>query len=337
MKPTVVDLCCGCGGLSKGFQMAGFHIIEGVDVDMDALTTFRLNHSEANWRKKDLLTMRLDDVPPCDVIIGGVPCPNFSIANRKGDFRVGLLLVLRFLEIVFHNKPKYWVMENVPPLKKILSIEGIKSVVLNAADYGVPQIRKRAFFGDFPTPKSTHSEKPHRTLDGRELKKWITVGEAISDLPLPVCYSKKLHPSKKQVDKMLRSRKPMDSDKPSHTCTSDDLLVWSHFYVNNLRSDDKWEKGNREIDVRKPSPVVVPRMRSEQVIADGAITHNHIKVGKQLRRLTVRECARLQSFPDDFIFYGSVSSQYSRQVGRAVPPLLAKAIALAIKSDLEAI
>jgi len=370
-QPTVVDFCCGAGGMSRGFSMAGFKVIEGLDINMDALTTFRINHPEANWRKKDLLTLKLDDVPPCTVIMGGVPCPNFSIANRKRDFRAGLVLVMKFLEIVFYNKPRYWIMENVPPLKKVLRIEGVKSVILNAANYGVPQLRKRVFYGDFPTPPPTHSELGQEDLTGRKMKKWVTVKEALSGLPPPLKYSKKLYPSPKQLERMLAFRKMMDLDKPSPVIkvddrsgdmTNDALLIWSHCYFDNLRKNDKWHKGEREVRHDEPSPTIVPRMRTEGVIVDGASECRHTKSshpfrrypvekplgaalhtegqryyhqqGRKRRRLTVRECTRLQSFPDDFIFHGSLSSQY-RQVGRAVPPLLAKAIGEAIKTDLE--
>lgn len=353
MKPRVLDIYCGAGGLSEGFKEAGFHIIEGIDNDMKPLTTFRENHKESNWLLKDVLKMHLDDFPPADVIVGGPPCPNFSVANKKRKPDKGMILIYRFLEIVAHNEPKFWVLENVPPLRHFLP-KYLKFVILNAADYGVPQIRKRIFVGNFPIPEPTHSKKPHTTLDGKQLKPWVSVREAIGDLPPPENATE--IPNHQCFDnigcsKLEHAQREVKLDKPSpaiHTKMRSSQHITA-FYRHPRFPDKKAifsvnEPSPTVRTVSRPPPKVMNRP-SCTIDADGYLRYGQrprdrhgkaqlLPIGyRRIRRLTVRECARLQSFPDSYVFFGSLSSQYA-QVGRAVPPLLAKAIALEIKKRL---
>jgi site-specific DNA-cytosine methylase len=142
MSKTVIDLFCGCGGFSEGFRQAGFKIILGIDIWMDALKSFKIN------QKCDVLRMDIKDVnllPECDVIIGSPPCVNFSSINLKREEEIGLVLIHEFERIIKINNPTIWIWENVPSVKKYYP----SASILNSWNFGLPQKRKRAFVSNF--------------------------------------------------------------------------------------------------------------------------------------------------------------------------------------------
>lgn len=196
-KPKVVDLFCGCGGLSQGFNDAGYDIILGIDKWQDAIETFNFNHKNSNGIVADLLTLspetvykneRIDNV---DVIIGGPPCQGFSIAGKRIVDDERNQLYKSFLHYVEFFKPRAFLMENVPNIMSIgkgaikeqiiIDFEKIgykiSNKILLASDYGVPQNRKRAFFVGLSDGSIFDFPKP-TTPDNK-----ITSMEAISDLP----------------------------------------------------------------------------------------------------------------------------------------------------------
>ncbi|MCD6163144.1 MAG: DNA cytosine methyltransferase [candidate division Zixibacteria bacterium] len=139
----VIDLFCGAGGFSEGFRQAGFEIILGVDNWGDAIETYAHN------QKCDVLESDIKDVtylPDCDIIIGSPPCQNFSSLNTKKNPCDGLKLIHEFERIVELNRPKYWVWENVEPVKRFYP----HASILNSWDFGLAQRRKRAFITSFP-------------------------------------------------------------------------------------------------------------------------------------------------------------------------------------------
>ena len=193
---NVIDLFCGCGGFSLGFERAGFNVLLGIDVWNDALNTFKHNHKNSDTLQADLSTLSPEQILPLlknqkiDVIIGGPPCQGFSVAGKRIVDDIRNKLYKNFVRFVEFFKPRAFVMENVP---NILSIGGgvvkesiikdfaklgysVEYKVLTASDYGVPQNRRRAFFVgflnghkfEFPTPLETEK---------------ITSSEALSDLP----------------------------------------------------------------------------------------------------------------------------------------------------------
>jgi len=154
---TVADLLCGCGGFSYGFDYAGFEIVYGLDNWDVACESFRQNFPKAEVVCQDALTLSADDIPSTDIIIGGPPCQQFSVANLKKSMDSSL--IEWFLKVVMEKEPEYWIMENVPLAKKVvleiakkLEIEIPKMVIYRMHEYGVPQIRKRLFCGRFPEP-----------------------------------------------------------------------------------------------------------------------------------------------------------------------------------------
>jgi site-specific DNA-cytosine methylase len=154
----VIDLFCGAGGFSEGFRQAGYEIVLGVDTWSDAIESFKVNQKSDGWIR-DIRDITI--LPDCDVIIGSPPCQCFSVANYKRrnnngnnlDIQ-GLELVHEFERIIKLNKPKYWVWENVEPIKKFYR----QAFIINSFDVGVPQKRRRAFVANFSFFRSTYSE-----------------------------------------------------------------------------------------------------------------------------------------------------------------------------------
>lgn len=214
MTLRVLDLFCGAGGASWGLHQAGLKVVLGVDCWSVALETHKANLPDCEVMEADLGTLDPLTLPKVDVVWGSPPCPNFSVANKKRDPKAGMVLVNRFLEIVDTLRPRFWVMENVPPVLDYLKIQGVRSAVLNAADYGTPQIRRRAFVGRYPMPVPTHASAATGTLEGGFLPKWVTVREALS-IQEAEEHRTELHLSPEQVERMkyLRGKKPKSLGK----------------------------------------------------------------------------------------------------------------------------
>ncbi|MEY2369857.1 DNA cytosine methyltransferase [Lysinibacillus capsici] len=383
----VLDLFAGAGGFSLGFELAGYEIIGGVEMDKWAGETLTYNHPNLILINEDitkvsnekLLEAFKDNYP--DVIIGGPPCQGFSISNRNAgdpkDPRNSLFK--EFIRVASIFKPKYLVMENVPNLLKAktenkeLVIEIIKKEmekigynvyvdVLSATDFGVPQIRKRLFVigskteltNPFPTP--THfvpDENDSLFNEGLEITP--TLWDAISDLPViearegaeEMEYTSE---PKTEYQKLLRK----DSDKVyNHKAMNHSKRMVERFasmqignsisdvpehlrpYKRNqvgVISDKLYDQNNRRMYPNKPCHTIAASFYANFV-------HPYLN-----RNFTAREGARIQSFPDKYVFKGkptvvskkllasegrideSYLCQYN-QIGNAVPPLLAKAIA----------
>lgn len=146
----VVDLFCGAGGFSQGCVEAGFQIVWAIDNNFLACESFRLNHG--NVVTQDNI-MNILQVPRCDVLIGSPPCPDFSLINMNFKGKPDLTFVHKFLEIVAKNKPKFWIMENVPQVLKYIPQHKFHAQILQANWFGLHHKRARAFIGNFPKIK----------------------------------------------------------------------------------------------------------------------------------------------------------------------------------------
>ena len=297
----VVSLFSGAGGLDLGFKMAGHDIIWANDLYGDAVETYRLNLGD-HIVCEDIFKVDENDVPDCDIIIGGFPCQGFSVANTKrheGDERNALYKQL--IRIIDAKKPKFFLAENVKGLTNLakgkvfqmilsdfseLGYE-VKYKILNAADYGVPQTRQRVIIVgvrndvnfEYNFPKATHSK------DGTDgLPKWISVSYSMAPIP--------------------------DPDSPN--------TMLNHEY-SKYKLNFNGYLGHRKLDPDKPAPTVTARGDNK----GGVVILPHPN-GE--RRMSCRELAAVQSFPLDYEFYGNRSSIY-RQIGNAVPPLLGYAVA----------
>lgn len=364
MSLNVVDLFCGCGGLSKGFEDADYNIILGVDNWDDSLHTFKKNHKNSEILNADIFKLTGSDIlktvnnKSVDVVIGGPPCQGFSLAGLRQKDDERNMLVFQFARIINELKPKAFVMENVigilsmndrkvkedllKEFNKIGYVVG-EPKTLSAHHYGVPQMRKRVFFigirkdlNKIPTyPAQTHFDPDliKQNLNLNKLKSYVTVGDAISDLPLLEDCGEEISDYKTTANSEYQKEMRKKSKKLyNHTCNNHteqtkkiiSLVPEGGSWVDlpkeyqNVRSfSNTWKR----LDSKKPSVT----------IDCGHRHHFHYKAN---RVPTVRESARIQSFSDDFIFTGSKTSQF-KQVGNAVPPLLAKAVALELKKKIE--
>ena len=140
----IADLFCGMGGFSEGFKQAGFEIVYAVDSDKDCVETFKLNNPETEVICKDIRNIK--EIPKVDLVIGSPPCQTFSTATKNHARKYDTSLVNEFFRIVKSASAKYWIMENVVNIKKVMNENHI---ILNAKDFGVPQRRKRYFSSNF--------------------------------------------------------------------------------------------------------------------------------------------------------------------------------------------
>ncbi|MBP7786071.1 DNA cytosine methyltransferase [Patescibacteria group bacterium] len=346
---TVIDLFCGCGGLSYGFSMAGYKILLGLDNDKAAIQTFQKNHSGSTGINCDILNLKGEDIlemmgkKKVDLVIGGPPCQGVSLSGPRKIDDPRNKLFFSFVNITAEIMPKSFVMENVPGLGSLYKgkiiefiIEefskigySVNTKILTAADYGVPQLRKRLFIvgiknsrKSYLFPQATNSRE---TDEGELLKKYVSCGEAIGDLPSlenEEGLEKQIYPSHPQnyYQKIMRE---------------DSKFVYNHIVTKHSDRVQKIismvpEGGNyknlpEEYKKTRKFNVAWTRYSSKEPASTIDTGHRHHFHYKYNRVPTVRENARLQSFPDRFIFSGNKTQQY-RQVGNAVPPLLSKQI-----------
>jgi DNA (cytosine-5)-methyltransferase 1 len=357
-KLTAIDLFCGCGGMSKGLQDAGFEILAGVDVEPNYICTFSYNFPNAKSLQIDLekispkLFMEMVGINrgEIDLLAGGPPCQGFSKnVPRKNRFsedpRNKLIKV--FLDYCEALQPRCIILENVAEMRngfdqaytdEILSrLEGytITQMTLNAADYGIPQRRRRAFFianrenVKFKLPTPTHSKDKNSLF---AFPDYVTVWEAIGDLPsiehtenedISLEYSCKpfsdyqklmRNGNKAVINHVARFLQPKQFERIS--------LIEAGQGMKDLPEHLRTKGGYSGAYGRLTKEMVAPTI-TRWVFHPGSGRWGH---PVDARLLTIREIARIQSFPDDFEFIGSYT-QRAGQLGNAVPPLLAQKIA----------
>ena len=339
MKPKVIDLFCGAGGLSLGFEMAGFEVVLGVDFNENAIACHEHNFPDSNSVHIDITTVTPEsllerygiDPKEIDVVIGGFPCQGFSLAGKRLIDDPRNLLYKECVKYVEYIKPKAFMFENV---KGILSTNkgkaleeildsfralgyDVQAKLLMATDYGVAQIRERVIIvgsriGEISYPTPSH-EKP------------VTVGEILKGLP------------------------PLKSGEGGEILqTEQGEFIHNHKAVTlkelNQRRIEALPEGGKYGDIpeslRRKIPYTSSYVRLHRDRPSNTIpTHfrdSYFTHPTEDRILTVREAARIQSFPDDFVFVGprARNGQYGA-VGNAVPPLMAKAVASEILKTLE--
>lgn len=346
-KPTVVELFSGCGGTSLGFEMAGFNILLGCDIHKPSVETFEQNHPGAATILGDIKKVsakKMVDLlqgQKVDVLIAGVPCQGFSLNNRKrheDDERN--LLYREFVRFVKILKPRAILLENVSGMKSTgsfvkdierdLSKAGgmkVSSTLLYAPDYGVPQKRTRLVFVgikdndfDFKDIKKTHG--PGTT------KRYTTVKDAMGDLPSLNPGQNALRYKKKpltEYQKFMRKGVGLNN-LTNHTAPNHPLETIAKISAT-LPGKPMYDNFKQRI--RLAWDILSPTQVSGGIRPQFQFGHP-----SDPRGLTIRERCRLQSFPDTFVVSGGIV-QGRVQTGNAVPPLLAKAIALTVKKYLK--
>jgi len=363
----VVSLFSGCGGLDLGFKWAGFDIVWAIDCDKGACSTYERNVGH-HIQCGDITQVDFDDIPDADIIIGGPPCQAFSLVGKRDSSDRNSMMIWEFFRAVQTKMPRVFVMENVPGLRSAIDKRGrnvlelflkkmmdlgysVTSSIINAADYGVPQRRKRLVVVgtlgkvSFTMPRKTHSNDQNE-IKKFGLKKWVTAKEAIGDLPNPSDETQYLNYSKNPIpgyQSWIRKNSSM---------------VYNHWMPTMSKLDRNIIKFIREGGNYKDVPDSIPSKRIKNYKKTGGRTTTYgrldrnspaytintyfsrLNVGCNIhyskkRLITIREGLRFQSFRDDFILPTGLSkrAQYTI-VGNAVPPILGLALAESLKSQL---
>ncbi|NLK19290.1 MAG: DNA cytosine methyltransferase [Synergistaceae bacterium] len=368
----IIDLFAGCGGMSLGFKMAGFTTVAANEIDQWAADTYKRNHPEVTVVQGDIRQIQNWDkflpdgrIQNLDGIIGGPPCQGFSLSGNRDPNDPRNSLFMDFIRCVSHFKPKFFIMENVPGLlsmktaggesvieiiKNEFAASGYKTdhCLLNAALFGVPQLRERIFIIGVQRqfPFSRMKIFPEGKLAEDE---YVTVDMAISDLPpLEAGEGKEFqaYPVPPGNDYQIWARQNSDGVF-NHVAMRHTKRLVERFKViqsgqsvadvpyehsalkrgnPSVKSGKVFSQNNMRVFGNLPSPTVAASFQSNFI-------HPRLH-----RNFTAREGARLQSFPDTYVFMGKRTtmsweknlSQY-QQIGNAVPPLLAMALAEKIR------
>lgn len=356
--PTVLDMFCGCGGLSKGFIDAGYKVLAGIDKEVSALKTFELNHDGAKGLNIDLFRedaieqiINNIDNQKVDVLVGGPPCQGFSLAGKRRENDDRNKLYRSMVNLAKKLKPKAIIIENVPSLATLyngvakdeiikdftaLGYNMAEPQVLYGPDYGIPQIRKRIFFVGLLNSEQKY-EYPKPVLDKEN---YISCEEAIGDLPSlensmgvsPCNYPVKPLTSYQQLMRK-NSKEIFNHLGTKHTPQTKHLisLVPEGKNYKALPDEDELAKEFKSKKRYNESLTRYHSKKPSRTIDTGHRTHFHYK---ENRIPSVRENARFQSFPDDFVVLGNKQQQY-RQVGNAVPPLMGYHLGKKLKEYLK--
>lgn len=360
-KPTCIDLFCGAGGLSYGLEMAGFETVAAVDFDPNATATFKKNHPHATVITDDISKIDSKQLvellggEELDLLAGGPSCQGYSTHGKRDQNDPRNFLFEHYLRIASALRPKWVLIENVQGLltynkgyfKEVILAQlqamgyHADARVLNAADYGVPQLRKRIFFiATRMDQQITFPEPTHSSNELTGLKPHVTVGESLADLPPGfreegACSY--MRAAKTELQKYLRGSSKSVDLHLARPLSEQAFSIAKHVREGyGLRSvpveflPDRFKKmrtiGNGDfrkdcttlyhrLSRHKPSYTITTNFRN---IASGPFLHP-----TEDRSLTPREAARLMTFPDDYVFLGT---GVPRQIGNAVPPLMAKAV-----------
>lgn len=296
-KPKVISLFSGCGGLDLGFVKAGFEIVWANDFDREATESYSHNIGK-HIVHKSIYDIDTSIIPEADILIGGFPCLGFTVAKgkeRKLDCEQNQLFQ-EYARVLNDTNPKYFVVENVTGIKSGKDFNDFfHEIILKTfekAGKGYKVKYETLISSTFGVPQNR--------------KRVIILGTRIDMEDEPSFPTFEIEKKNTLKDAIFTLPKDYDLTIPNHTGNKHKVKITG--YV-----------GGRQLDWDKPSPTITGRGSR----TGGAVIHPH---PDGHRRLSVRECARIQSFPDDFIFYGSNGAAYA-QIGNAVPPIMSFFIA----------
>jgi DNA (cytosine-5)-methyltransferase 1 len=351
-----ISLFCGAGGCSVGFKEAGLDIVYACDYDQQAVKTYKYNFPECVVELKDLRNMDYNDLlvkvglkpGELDVLIGGPPCQGFSTAGTRFWEDPRNELIKNYIDGLKIMKPKWFLMENVEGLltanKGVYIYEAVKAMIelgytvkfekIYSQEHGVPQRRKRVIIVgsvtcsnfEFPIPEESAQGKIFRSSSN-------TLIDAISDLPRP----KEVESKEDLLDHTLTSLSELNKEriiKLGIGQTMKDLPIDLQHKSFQKRANRRVKDGTAP-EKRGGSPSGLKRLcpNEPSLTITSAATREFIHPFEN-RPLTIRECARLQTFPDSFVFKGSKQNKI-KQIGNAIPPLIAYKFACMIKTYAE--
>lgn len=370
--PVCIDLFAGAGGLAEGLMKAGLRVAASVELHPQAALTHAFNHPDTNVLVGDIRELSLDlldraveeavGTVPVDLVVGGPPCQGFSSAGKKAETDPRNTLFRHFVRVIEHTRPRMFVMENVPGFKsryggsiyeeatEAFSDLGyeLTDAILGVAGYGIPQRRRRFVMVGwlpgaalpFEWPEKTHGSEDVPTLFGAQAFNVVTAADALTDTDF-------LEPGFEAVRHIVEPQSSYQAERRrggfdvlfNHLATEHRAKATATFKRiqpgQGIRSVPPELRGTKKLTMVRLDPDAV----SNTIVSlpDDLLHYKHH------RNLTVRECARLQSFDDDFVFIGKRTSgfverrvdvpQYT-QVGNAVPPLLGEALGRALLASL---
>jgi DNA (cytosine-5)-methyltransferase 1 len=313
-KPKILSLFSGCGGLDLGFHLEGYETVWANDISKDAVNTFKMNFGDVINDKniEDLDPFTDKNIPDCDIILGGFPCQDFSIIwKQPGLNGTRGNLYKSFLRFVAAKKPKAFVAENVKGLLTANNKKAIQQIITdfeniepgyvvkvqlyNFAEYGVPQFRERVLIVGIRKDTGFQFSHPQPIYGPKGIKKFITAGEALKGARKVPFNNEEINTAEKtkQIIALIPEGGNFTDIPKDHPLYVKGMI--SHVY--------------RRIKLNEPAKTII-------AAGGGGTWGYHYP---ENRPLTNRERARLQSFPDDFIFTGSIA-EVRRQIGNAVPP-----------------
>tara|TARA_B110000459_G_C16511007_1_gene447933 strand:- start:58 stop:1143 length:1086 start_codon:yes stop_codon:yes gene_type:complete len=341
MNKNIVSLFSGCGGLDLGFHKAGFKTIWANEYDKNITPTFKHNFPKIELDERSISDIPVEDVPDCIGIIGGPPCQSWSAAgsHRGGDDSRGQLFIEDYIRIVKSKKPKFFLAENVPGIKykrhdksfKFI-LESLRAIgynisfkVYNTYDFGVAQTRKRLIIIGYASGYDEFFKLPDNAYKGEKKN----LEDVIKDL------------NGNAVAAKNKSKPNPDSIKLNHEYL-DILEEKNSFHYMSRNRVRGWNEPSFTIPAtgrHVPQHPQAPKMEKVyEKNGDRRINVMEFKQGKKnkdlYRRLTVRECARIQGFKDNYEFlYNNVDHGY-KMIGNAVPVEFAAVIARQVKKDM---
>jgi DNA (cytosine-5)-methyltransferase 1 len=325
----IVSFFAGAGGLDLGFQKAGFDVVWANEYDKDIWETYEKNHPQTELDRRSIVNIQSEEVPECDGIIGGPPCQSWSeagslrgINDKRGQ------LFYDFIRILEAKQPKFFLAENVSGMLLERHSEALKNIkelfknagtgydlsfkLLNASDFDVPQDRKRVFFVGIRKDLDFKFKFP------QSLNQKVTLEDKISDL----------------INSVVPAKEGNKTNKDNCEVSNHEYMIggFSSMFMsrNRVRTWDEQsftiQAGGRHAPIHPQAPKMKFIEQNKRVFVPGK--------EDLYRRLSVRECARIQTFPDDFTFhYNHIAAGY-KMIGNAVPVNLAQHIALSIKSQI---
>ena len=327
---NIVSFFSGVGGLDLGFEKAGFKTIYANDKDKDVWETYEKNFPKTKLDTRSISNINSDEIPDCVGIIGGPPCQSWSEAGSlRGINDPRGKLFYDFIRILKDKQPLFFLAENVSGMLSKRNTEAVDSFkklftevgynlnvkLLNAKDYGTPQDRKRVFFIGYRNELNMKFD-----FDGIIKQSPITLRDAIYDLKDTAIPAGAKNYSNQEVT--IPNHEYMNGGFSSIYMSRNRVRTWDEqsFTI---------QAGGRHAPIHPSAPKMIKVEKDKQVFASGK--------EQMYRRLSVRDCARIQTFPDDFIFcYDNVAKGY-KMIGNAVPVNLAQAIAKKILKDISKI